>query len=164
MSKDRDRLLHALGDAVRANQRSTQTVDDAACALLGINRTDGTCMDILHERGRIPAGALAEEMGLTTGAITAVIDRLQRAGYVQRVPDPGDRRKVLVELTAAAQRITWELFGPLSELAGSMLARYDDRQLEMLTEFQVLGREVQEKHAALLRERLRTEGPIRPGD
>jgi DNA-binding MarR family transcriptional regulator len=157
----REQLLDALGHAVRANQRATDQVDEAVTRLLGVNRTDGLCLDILDHRGRISAGALAEETGLTSGAITAVIDRLERAGYVRRVPDPEDRRRVLVELTEPARAIAWELFAPLAELVGELLAGYDEEQLTMLIEFQDLGRQMQERHAALLRERLRTEGQIR---
>ncbi|HUO73516.1 MAG TPA: MarR family transcriptional regulator [Solirubrobacteraceae bacterium] len=102
------------------------------------------------------AGELAQASGLTTGAITAVIDRLERAGYAQRVPDPADRRRVLIEPTQRAHDAAWELFAPLAEIAGPMLERYSDEDLRMLIEFNRLGRAVQERHAELLRERLRT--------
>jgi DNA-binding MarR family transcriptional regulator len=164
MSRDREELLRALGDAVRANQRATEAVDAAATRLLGVNRTDAVAMDLLHQHGRLSAGRLAQEMRLTTGAITAVVDRLQQAGLVQRVPDPEDRRRVLVELTDAAQRLTWELFGPLAELASDMLARYTDEQLELLIAFEEMGRTVQERHAELLRARYMSDGPVRAPD
>jgi len=104
----------------------------------------------------LSAGELAQASGLTTGAITAVIDRLERAGYAQRVPDPADRRRVLIEPTQRAHDAAWELFAPLAEIAGPMLERYSDEDLRMLIEFNRLGRAVQERHAELLRERLRT--------
>ncbi|RPH37298.1 MarR family transcriptional regulator [bacterium] len=65
---------------------------------LGINPTDLESIEVLLREGKITAGRLAQETGLTTGAITGVIDRLVRAGYAAREEDPGDRRKVLVAL------------------------------------------------------------------
>lgn len=151
----RDQLLRELGDEVRASQRATDAVDEAASAVMGINRTDGKVLDILDQFGQMSAGDLARHSGLTTGAVTAVIDRLERAGYVQRVADPGDRRRVLVDLTDKTRELTWELMGkPLSEAAGPVLERYTDEQLELLIEFTRSGREMQERHARWLRERL----------
>src|SRR5512135_715204 len=100
MSRDssaRRALLEQLGDEVRANQRATAIVDDVAAELMGIGRTDSLCLDLLEHRGQMSAGELARASGLTSGAITGVIDRLERAGMAQRVADPADRRRVLIE-------------------------------------------------------------------
>ncbi|MGI8505512.1 MAG: MarR family transcriptional regulator [Solirubrobacteraceae bacterium] len=59
-----------------------------------MNRTDGKFLDLLDQHGRMSAGQLSQESGLTTGAVTAAIDRLERAGHGQRCADPGDRRRV----------------------------------------------------------------------
>src|SRR5512135_1079255 len=99
---DRERLYAELGNEVRASQRATDMVDELICQLLGINRTDARCLDILDQHGSMSAGDLAEASRLTTGAITAVVDRLERAGLARRVPDPTDRRRVLVEPTPKA--------------------------------------------------------------
>jgi DNA-binding MarR family transcriptional regulator len=150
----RQRLLAELGDAVRANQRATAQIDEAAAALMGVNQTDAHLLDILEQHRRMSAGALATEASLTSGAITAAVDRLQRAGYAQRIPDPDDRRRVLVEATERARQMSWELFGPMVEAASEMLSDYSDEQLELLIEFNRVGRELQERQAAELRERL----------
>jgi DNA-binding MarR family transcriptional regulator len=152
-SSDRAVLLQQLADEVRANQRATAIVDDVAGELMGIGRTDGLCLDLLEQRGQMSAGELARATGLTTGAITGVVDRLERAGYAQRVPDPNDRRRVLIEPTQRAHDAAVDLFGPLAELVEPLLARYSDDDLRMLIEFHRLGREVQEQHAELLRAR-----------
>src|SRR5687768_1898236 len=69
---------------------------------MGLSPTDEKCLDLaVRARGPITAGKIVELSGLSTGAVTGVIDRLERAGYVRRVRDPHDRRKVLVEVTAA---------------------------------------------------------------
>ena len=139
---------------MRANQRATAIVDDLVGELMGINQTDARALDLLDQHGRMSAGELARASGLTTGAITAVVDRLERAGYAQRVPDPQDRRRVLVEVTAKTKAATEELFGPLADTAGPLLERWNDEQLEMLLEFLRLSRGVQEQHAEWLRARL----------
>jgi DNA-binding MarR family transcriptional regulator len=146
--------MRRLGEEIRAAQRATDAVDDLAAELLGVNRTDSRCIDILEQHGRMTAGHLALLSGLSTGAVTAVIDRLERAGYAQRVPDPSDRRHVLVELTELARERVWELMGrPLREASVPMMQRYSDQELELLIEFQRTGREIQEKHAEWLRTR-----------
>lgn len=147
--------MHRLGEEIRAGQRATDAVDEAVTELFGVNRTDSRCMDILEQHGRMSAGQLASLSGLSTGAVTAVVDRLERAGYARRVPDPSDRRRVLVELTERAQKLSWELMGrPLREAAVPVMERYSDAELELLLEFHRLGREYQERHAEWLRERL----------
>ncbi len=154
-------ILERLTSEVRASQRATDVVDELVCQLLGINRTDARCLDLLHEQGRMSAGALAQQSGLTSGAITAVIDRLERAGWARRVADPADRRRVLVELTPAATEGTEELMGPLGEEGVRLSERYSDEQLELFIDFMRLGREMQERHAQWLRDRLRGRGPKR---
>lgn len=148
---------------VRASQRATDVVDDLVCELLGINRTDARCLDILDQHGTMTAGALAEASALTTGAITALLDRLGRAGYIRRVPDRGDRRRVLVELTPKAVQATNELMGPLGAAAERLAARFSDDDLRLCLEFVRVGREMQERHAEWLRERLTArEGAASP--
>jgi len=156
VSPERARLYLELGGEVRANQRATDVVDDLVCQLLGVNRTDARCLDILDEHGRMSAGDLAQKSGLTTGAITAVIDRLERADYARRVPDPSDRRRVLVEPTEKAYEASMELMvAPMGELTKPMAGQYTDEQLRLIIEFTRQGREIQERHAEWLRERLR---------
>jgi len=155
----REALLGQLNDAVRREQRASAAVNDAANQLLGINATDGRCLDILAEHGSLSAGELAREARLTTGGLTAVIDRLERAGYAKRIADPGDRRRVLVQITDRARELSWELFGPLAAASGPLLDRYTEEQLQMLAEFHALAAGVQERHADWLRKRARPEPP-----
>jgi len=153
-SPERDELLRALGDAVRANQRGTDVVDELVGQLLGVNRTDGRLLDILDQHGRMSAGQLAQASSLTSGAITTAIDRLERAGYAQRVADPSDRRRVLVELTQRTRDLTMELFGPMLEMWRPLSDLYTDDDLRLLIEFNNNAAEIQERHAELLLERL----------
>jgi DNA-binding MarR family transcriptional regulator len=147
----RDLILEQLLTEIRGNQRATDLVDDLAAGLLGINRSDARCFDVLDERGRVSAGELAAATRLTTGAITAVIDRLERAGYARRVPDPNDRRRVLVEITEAARKATAEIMGPIAVDSEPLIASYSDAELELIVGFTRRGRELQEHHADRLR-------------
>ena len=84
----REELEAAFGNAVRAYQTGVDNFDQAVADHIGINRTDGRCIDLIDQAGGMTAGELAKAAGLTTGAVTAVIDRLEKAGVAQRVADP----------------------------------------------------------------------------
>lgn len=156
LSPERQRLYDELSGEVRANQRATDVVDELIAQLLGVNRTDARCLDILDERGSMSAGDLAEASRLTTGAITAVIDRLERASLARRVPDPADRRRVLVELTPKAYETAMELMvEPMIALWQPLGERYSEDELRLILDFTRRGREIQEHHADWLRERLK---------
>lgn len=144
------KLIDELSWEVRAAQGATDQMDDAACRALGINRTDGRCMDVIDREGPVSAGRLAEASGLTTAAVTAVIDRLAKAGYARRLDDPSDRRRVLVELTPLARERAGVIWGPFS-IFTEILGRYTIEQLEMLRDFHKMGREYNEQRAAEVR-------------
>jgi DNA-binding MarR family transcriptional regulator len=151
----KEELGDRLGDLVRESQRGTDITDDLLCQLLGINRSDSRCLDILDHRGRMTAGALAQESGLSTGAITAVIDRLAKAGYAQRVADPADRRRVQVELTDKARAAGFELMaGPMIEAGERLLDRYSEADLELIIDFMERGAEIRANHIEWLRAKI----------
>jgi DNA-binding MarR family transcriptional regulator len=143
-------LIEELSREVRAAQGAVDQMDDAACRALGINRTDGRCLDVIDREGPVAAGRLAEASGLTTAAVTAVIDRLERAGYARRVGDPDDRRRVLVELTPLARERADVIWGPFA-MFREVLSRYTVEQLELLRDFHRMGREYNERRAAEVR-------------
>jgi DNA-binding MarR family transcriptional regulator len=153
-SKKRE-LFNELIDEVRRSQNATDRFDQAVADSIGVNRTDMRCMDVIEREGPITAGRLAEATGLTTGAITTVLDRLERAGIARRVRDPSDRRRVLVEATEAALEGAEEYYGPHMELSERLYRRYTVEQLELLLEFIREGREFNEREAARLEARLR---------
>jgi DNA-binding MarR family transcriptional regulator len=145
----RKHLIEEVALAMRALQRAVDRYDELVAARLGINRTDLRCLDLLHETGTMSAGQLAVGSGLTTGATTRMLDRLERIGYIRRLPDRGDRRRVLVELTPRARRLASELYGSF-EAAGAGLRRYRPDQLALLRDFLEGGRKLYERQAALL--------------
>src|ERR671933_1184232 len=104
MSSRKRELFDELITEVRLSQNATDRFDQAVADALGINRTDMRCTDVLEREGPVTAGRLAEATGLTTGAITTVIDRLERGGFARRLRDPDDRRRVLVDLTPETRK------------------------------------------------------------
>jgi DNA-binding MarR family transcriptional regulator len=101
---------------------------------LGLYITDHKCMDIIHRFGAMPAGKLGEMTGLTTGAITGMIDRLEKAGYVRRTNDPKDRRKTIVEpiRNKKLERKIDMIFTPIHERMHKLLSSYSDNELTFL--------------------------------
>src|SRR5579872_7354595 len=92
-------LIREIIAGLRAIDADMDRVDRLACRKLGINETDFRCLDILSRGAQVSAGQIAIQAGLTTGAVTALLDRLESAGYVERVRDPNDRRRILVTPT-----------------------------------------------------------------
>ena len=147
----KDELIGELTNEIRAGQVAVDQMDDAACRALGVNRTDGRCLDIIDREGPVAAGRLAQASGLTTAAVTAVIDRLERAGYARRVDDPKDRRRVLVELTPLLRERAGVIWGP-HQFFVEQLQQFTVEQLRFLLDFNRIGREYNETRAAEVRE------------
>ena len=134
-SDRRETLVWKIADLVRAYQREVDQLDDAACAYLGINRTDARCLDTIHQLGPLSPSALAREAGLPASSMTTVLDRLERRGFARRMRDKSDRRRVLVEMTAHGRKRTMKVYGPLATDTRRRFAPYDERQLEFLRDF-----------------------------
>src|SRR5215208_5658640 len=111
--QNRNELRAALTAEVRGWQVDQELFDATVAEAARLSRTDWRCLDLLGTRGPLTAGQLAEAMRLTSGAITGLIDRLETAGYVRRVHDPNDRRRVIVELTEAVAARAAPVYGPL---------------------------------------------------
>jgi DNA-binding MarR family transcriptional regulator len=96
--------------------------------------SDHKCLDLIHRFGAMPAGKLGELTGLTTGAITGMIDRLEKVGYVRRTKDPKDRRKTIVEpvRNKKLERKIEMIFTPIHERMHKFLSSYSDSELSFL--------------------------------
>jgi DNA-binding MarR family transcriptional regulator len=101
---------------------------------LGLPITDHKCLDLIHRFGAMPAGRLAELTSLTTGAVTGMIDRLEKAGYVRRTNDPNDRRKTIIEPISnkKLERKIEMIFMPIHERMHKFLSSYSDSELAFL--------------------------------
>ena len=120
---------------------------------LGMNITDHKCAGILMRSGPISAGELARHTGLTTGAITGVIDRLERAGFARRARDPSDRRKVMIEpkLKQIERKIV-PLFASMGRSAAQLFERYTAEELTLILDFAVRSRAMAEEEVRKVRE------------
>ncbi|MFI9414906.1 MarR family winged helix-turn-helix transcriptional regulator [Nocardia gamkensis] len=133
MSKET--LIGDIGTQLRLLQQSFDVFDEAVAAHLGMNRTDLRCLDVVLGRGPLPAGELSAAVRLSPAATTAVIDRLERAGFVTRGQDPVNRRRVLVTATAAAHDVAERIFEPVGRAGARALGRYDPDQLSLILDF-----------------------------
>jgi DNA-binding MarR family transcriptional regulator len=133
-------------DLDRQNRRSGSVGAMHARAIAdraGLNATDFECLDVLDWTGPITAGELARRVGITSGAVTGVIDRLEREGWVRRASDPTDRRRVIVEPLSAGpdgpnpERYAemLQLFTPLQSEIAAIVDHLDDDQLETLVDY-----------------------------
>jgi len=129
MSNNREATIEAIGRAVQAYQDATDAFDATACEMLGINRTDLKCLSIIAQNNRIAVGQIGKAAGLTRGAMTTALDRIERAGYAHRVRHPEDRRGVLVELTDKAKRAIDAIWGEYARRGESFFADYSDADL-----------------------------------
>jgi DNA-binding MarR family transcriptional regulator len=132
---------------------------------LGLNVTDHKCLDFLTMKGALTAGELAGLTGLTTGAITAVIDRLEKAGFARRADDPRDRRRVIVEVVAKRVREIESLFAPFAATFNALSAGYTDKELVVILDF--MNRSCEGLHESTLKLReprspIEKDNPRRP--
>jgi DNA-binding MarR family transcriptional regulator len=129
-----EELIQTIVDKFREMSTEAVMFHQAVADELGLYITDHKCMDIIHRFGAMPAGRLGEMTGLTTGAITGMIDRLEKAGYVRRANDPKDRRKTIVEplRNKKLERKIEMIFTPLHERMHKFLSSYSDGELTFL--------------------------------
>ena len=156
INASRENFLASVGlrwkEAVRANQTATDMFDEALTVFLGINRTDGRCLDIIDRKGRISAGQLAIDAGLTTGAVTAVVDRLEAAGYARRIRDQLDRRKIWIEVTEATSAINGRIFGFYGRIWPTLMGRFTVEELKAILVFLEMGTHLNSEMASAIKE------------
>ncbi|MDQ3887922.1 MAG: MarR family transcriptional regulator [Thermoproteota archaeon] len=135
MSK-REEVIQAIIEKRREMSTETIMFHQSVADVLGLHITDHKCLDLIRQYGAMPAGKIAELTGLTTGAVTGIIDRLEKAGYVRRANDPKDRRRTIVE---PVRNKKWErkieaIFIPFHERMHKLLSSYSDAELAFLLE------------------------------
>jgi DNA-binding MarR family transcriptional regulator len=119
----------------------------------GLSESDIETLESLIEMGATTAGRLAELTGLTSGAVTRVIDRLEQAGYVRRVADPADRRRVIVEVVPEKVAAIQSTLGRIGDAGAAEIGRYSDAQLELIGDFLSRMEQITRDEATTLRER-----------
>jgi len=136
--------------SLRALSTEIDRLDQAAADRYGLNRTDMRALDIVGRAGPLAPTDLARLLGFTTGGVTTVLDRLERAGYIRRRPDSDDRRRLVVEATQATAARDAEVFGSLIRQTGDLLASYTDDQLLVIHDFLTRICELTAAYAATL--------------
>jgi DNA-binding MarR family transcriptional regulator len=139
--------IAALISAFRTSGNLDRAFDNRAAEALGVNLTDLHCLNTIENRSGVTAGSLAVEAGLTTGAVTGVVDRLERAGYARRVPDPADRRRVKIEVTDHFYARADEIWGPVAaDWHAELARRYNGDQLDLIAAFLDATNELTRRH------------------
>lgn len=130
-----EELIERLNLALREASTATVLIHGVLAAKFGLNVSDWKCGELVNRHGRLTAGQLAEMTGLTTGTITVIIDRLERARFVRRMPDPHDRRKVWVEAindrATEVKQVLDEAFAPVL----AWMATYRTEELAFILDF-----------------------------
>src|SRR4051794_41976497 len=111
-AETREAVVSEVADELRLSGVTNDIADQVVADYLGLNRTDMRCLHMIERLDGVSAGRLASEAGLSTGAVTTVLDRLERAGYARRGQDPSDPRRGLGEAPPAARRELPELYAP----------------------------------------------------
>jgi DNA-binding MarR family transcriptional regulator len=147
----REELLLELIRVNRAYQIAVDQMDDAFFRLIGVNPTDGRCLDIIDLSGGISAGELARAVDLSPAAVTSVIDRLERMGFVKRTRDREDRRRVIVQPTDKVARYADLAYMPMGAEGVKLLGDMSNKELEAVIRFLSAGIELNERHAVRVR-------------
>ncbi|NCD70220.1 MarR family winged helix-turn-helix transcriptional regulator [Mucilaginibacter agri] len=152
MSTENPTSIYDLMWAVRKFTRSSLILQHMIAQDIGLNVTDTECMDFLQEMGPSTAGALAKATRLTTGAITNVIDRLEKAGFVKRSADPTDRRKVIVTFVPDKHTNAKIHYAALSTVVAELFSTYTEEQLKFLTDHTNALNEIYQEQALKIKE------------
>jgi DNA-binding MarR family transcriptional regulator len=134
-SKARAALLQELEEAMRRSSAQGVLFGQTVANVAGISGSDLECLDFLNLEGRVTAGRLAEVTGLTTGAITGVVDRLEKAGFVRRERDETDRRKVFIVTVPENTAKIGRFYVPMQEAMHRLWSTYSEAELQLLLRF-----------------------------
>ena len=149
------RRAKLLGDFMLAGRdlgAYTVMMHTAIAHAVGLNATDHKTLDLLSSHGPKTAGALADLTGLTTGAITGVIDRLEKSKFVERRRDPGDRRRVIVAARPDAEDAYGNLFDSLGDSMAKLADEFTDEQLDLIVRYAHRAIDIIKEQTARLRD------------
>jgi DNA-binding MarR family transcriptional regulator len=157
----REETIQAIIEKRREMSTETIMFHQNVADVLGLHITDHKCLDLIRQYGAMPAGRLAELTGLTTGAVTGIIDRLEKVGYVRRTNDPKDRRRTIIELVRNKK---WErkieaIFTPFHERMRKLLSSYSDSELAFLLDVLTKSIELTREESKKLRTSLQRQSP-----
>jgi DNA-binding MarR family transcriptional regulator len=146
-------------EACRAFVSAVDVVNQIVAEGIGVNRTDHRLLEILNRKGAMTAGELAKAGHVTTGAVTAAVDRLEDVGFVRRVRDTEDRRRVLIERTPESHKSAMRYYGPFMNRTFQSMEKYSAEELEVIRDFMRSAAELSEDYAKELRARAPADAP-----
>jgi DNA-binding MarR family transcriptional regulator len=138
----RKELAQQLRSEILGYLGAASDFDERLAKKLKLSRTDMRCLDLIGRLGPMTAGRLAEESGLTTGAVTFILDRLEESGMVARRRDTEDRRRIWVEIVPAARRRLEVLQQPVAEEMRQLAQHFKADELAVVRDFMRQAKEV----------------------
>jgi DNA-binding MarR family transcriptional regulator len=108
---------------------------EAVARRMGLSAADHKALGLITRAGRLTAGELAVETGLSPGAVTGLLDRLEEAGYVRRERDAKDRRRILVAVVPEKRSDLGEIFAGLAAAMEAVMARYDEDEVAVIRDY-----------------------------
>ncbi|MDH6214306.1 MarR family winged helix-turn-helix transcriptional regulator [Streptomyces pseudovenezuelae] len=147
-----ERVLADLGKVIQDYQSAVDDYDRETARLLGVNETDLRCLELLLAAGELSPRELSTRLGLTTGSVTAMLDRLENLDLLNRTPHPVDRRKTVVRVTPEGARRCYELIAPhIEDGVKEVSAKYGVEQLQLVMDFLRTTTTIQTRHTERLR-------------
>jgi DNA-binding MarR family transcriptional regulator len=151
VSKDSSKRAEALTGELFDLSIALDLIGNAAAGRIGINQTDLICLNLLVRHGPMSPGQVAQTLGLTTAAISAMATRLEAGGYAYREMDPKDRRRVLMHASPAGTQRAFSLFDDFYQASASLFASYGERDQKLLLEILARFRQVLTDQAAAIK-------------
>lgn len=142
----RSQLIDDIVVAIQDEQTQNAFLSNAIADRLGVTSTELEVLGTLVVRGPLSAGDLARRTGLTSGAVTRLIDRLVERGSVRRLSDPDDRRRVLVEITPGAAKACDPFYEPIAREGTALLEQLTEKQLEVILDYLRTSYEFTKRH------------------
>lgn len=148
-------LALRVNEGLRRTSAHSVLFNQAVADQVGLNATDLRCLDIIGRLAPITPGQLAKHTSLTTGAITGILDRLERRGFVERRPDPSDRRRVIVSALPEAFKTLGPHFASLGEAMFELCRSYSPEELAIIVDFVERLEPIMQAETAKVRQRER---------
>ena len=146
----RREMLNQLADLGRRISTQTVFLHQAIAQTVGLNATDTKCIDLIlsHSERTMTAGELSDKTGLTSGAITHILDRLERRRFVKRVRDTQDRRKVLVRVRAKSLEPLVPRYEEVGKAYMALAEEYSDDELAVICDYMERASAISEEEVA----------------
>ena len=133
--QSRAELVGRVSEAMNRASAYGALIQQSISDRLGLIPTDLRCLEAVRREPRLTAGRLAEMTGMSTSATTAALDRLERRGFIRRLRDDVDRRRVFIVSTGQQEEESARVLAPLDAIAAEIMERYDEVQLTLIADF-----------------------------